>query len=569
MTVHPLAAEVGLEVEEVLRIENPDDAHFDEEADLVIVGLGGAGVAAAVEGLERGLKVIAIDRYEGGGSTAANGGVFYAGGGTVIQKAAGEEDDKEEMLAYLKMEAGDVVSERTLRKFVDESVETVDWILKHGGKFGPGVWKEKSSYPPLDKFLYHPDNSLVASYAKKAKPAARGHRAYGNNKNKAWGLGRFVTEPMTQSALRMGLVFHRHTEARQLIVDGNGRVIGVRALSIPAGTPEAKAFAKYIERASTLLAMLPPSIPMAGATIRLGQYYLKKAQKIEHRARIERRIRAREGVVLSAGGFIMNPQMVERYAPAYTKGMPNGTLGDQGSGIVLGMTAGGATALMDKISSWRFINPPKVWAECPAVNREGKRFVNETLYGSSLGEAIVDFQGGTAWLIYDSDARELAFKQARDPNLVPFQRDVTLLNLAFNAVRAPTIEALAKKIDMDPETLAGTIEEYNGIANSDEPDAFGKEAKEVRPVKEGPFYAMDISIDSKFLPLAVITFGGLQVDEDSGLVLDKTGNPIPGLYAAGRCAVGLASQTYVSGLSFADCYFSGRRAARHAARANA
>jgi 3-oxo-5alpha-steroid 4-dehydrogenase len=79
---------------------------------------------------------------------------------------------------------------------------------------------------------------------------------------------------------------------------------------------------------------------------------------------------------------------------------------------------------------------------------------------------------------------------------------------------------------------------------------------------------MDISSDSKLLPLPVITFGGLRVEESSGLVLDEAGQVIPGLYAAGRTAVGVASRTYVSGLSFADCVFSGRRVARHLARAN-
>ena len=88
------------------------------------------------------------------------------------------------------------------------------------------------------------------------------------------------------------------------------------------------------------------------------------------------------------------------------------------------------------------------------------------------------------------------------------------------------------------------------------------------PIATPPFYGMDISITSKFLPLPVITFGGLRIDERSGMVLDEKGQAIPGLYAAGRTAVGVASNTYVSGLSFADCVFSGRRVARHVARAN-
>ena len=83
-------------------------------------------------------------------------------------------------------------------------------------------------------------------------------------------------------------------------------------------------------------------------------------------------------------------------------------------------------------------------------------------------------------------------------------------------------------------------------------------------MNRGPYYALDISLDSKTLPCAVITFGGLTVDEKTGQVMRDDGSGIPGLYAAGRTAVGIPSNHYVSGLAIADCVFSGRRAARSA-----
>ena len=568
MTMTAKAETLGVDVEDPLILDDVSAHPWDETADLVVVGLGGAGVAAAVEALERGVSVIAVDRFEGGGSTAANGGIFYAGGGTVIQKEAGEDDSPEEMYKYLRMEAGDVVADSTLRKFVDESVGTVDWILHHGAKLNSAVWKKKASYPPLDRFLYHPDNSLVARYRKVAKPAARGHRAHISNGKKAWGVGIGIYNPLRDSALKLGLTFHRMSEARQLVIDGAGRIVGVKILSIPAGSQAARDFTKYIARANHFLAMLPPSLPFASITIGIGNHYLKKAMKIEASSRVTRWIRAREGVLLSTGGFIMNPKMVQHYAPAYAAGMPNGTLGDQGAGIVMGMTAGGSTALMNKISAWRFINPPKAWSDAIVVNGKGERFVDETVYGATLGEHMVDHNGGIGWLIYDASARKQAFKQAFDPILVPFQRDVTLLNLTLNYKKAPTIDALADRIGLDKTTIHATIAAYNRAARGQEPDRFEKEPADMQPIEQGPFYAMDISLASRFLPLPVITFGGLRVEENTGQVLDAAGKPIAGLYAAGRTAVGIASQTYVSGLSYADCVFSGRRAARHVAKAN-
>jgi 3-oxo-5alpha-steroid 4-dehydrogenase len=365
-----------------------------------------------------------------------------------------------------------------------------------------------------------------------------------------------------------GLNFHRYSEARQLARDGTGRVIGVKILSIPAGSSAAAKFGSFIKTADRLLAMLPPTLPFAAITIGLGSWYLRRAAKIEAAHRQERWIRAKEGVLLSTGGFIMNNTMVRHFAPTYATGMPNGTLGDQGQGIMMGAGAGGQLALMDKISAWRFINPPKAWSDAIVVNSKGKRMIDETVYGASLGEQIGDHNGGVGYIIYDKNLRKQAFKQALDPLIVPFQRDITLLNLLFNYKKADSIDELAHRSGIDPLGLIDTVAAYNRGARGEQPDAFGKQMDDMVPIVAPPFYAMDISINSRFLPLPVITFGGLRIDERSGLVLDEAGQTIPGLYAAGRTAVGVASNTYVSGLSFADCVFSGRRVARHIARAN-
>src|SRR5579885_665365 len=560
------ASEWGLHVELPLRLADPDAQAWDETADLVIVGLGGAGVAAALEAVERGLSAIALDHYEGGGSSAANGGVYYAGGSTSIQRQAGEDDSPEAMYHYLKLEVGDLVSDRTLRRFCEESAATFEWLVAHGAKFDARVWKEKTSYPPLDYFLYHPDSSLAAPYARRAKPAARGHRAYAYNGKKAWGLGGAIYQPLREAALKLGLRFHPYAEACQLALDARGRVIGVKALQIPAGTSAARRFARSIAHAAKWFEILPPSFPLAALTYAIGRRYLAKARAIEARARVVRWYRARHGVVLSTGGFVLNTAMLAHYAPRYVRGLPNGTLGDTGAGLLLGASVGGALKRMDRISAWRFINPPKAWAQGLLINARGERFVNETLYGASLGDAIMAQPEGRAWILLDGALRKTALRQARDPQLVPFQRDVARVNLWFNCVRAPTHEALADRLGVDAATLHRTIEEYNCIARGERADPYEKRAEECAVLSQPPYCAIDASIDSRWLPMPIMTVGGLAVDEDSGLVLDDAGTPIAGLYAAGRNAVGVCSNVYVSGLSYADCIFSGRRAARHAAK---
>jgi 3-oxo-5alpha-steroid 4-dehydrogenase len=95
-------------------------------------------------------------------------------------------------------------------------------------------------------------------------------------------------------------------------------------------------------------------------------------------------------------------------------------------------------------------------------------------------------------------------------------------------------------------------------------DTMGKPAEYCTALGEGPYYALDCSADSLMLCPA-LSLGGLKVEEASGQVLAAANMPVGGLYAAGRSAVGVASRSYVSGLSIADCIFSGRRAGRHAA----
>jgi 3-oxo-5alpha-steroid 4-dehydrogenase len=508
---------------------------WSDSAELLIVGFGGAGAAAALEAAERGVQVLALDRYEGGGSSAANGGVFYAGGGTRIQQEAGVEDSPAEMFKYLSIETQGVVSDETLRSFCNDSAATIDWLLAHG--------------------------ALLSS---------RGHRTAVYNAGKAWGLGWGIWKPLAAAAVARGVRFERYTEVRQLVVDRHGAVLGVKALTIPAGSSAARRFARYIRYANKLLELIPPVIPLAAATIALARRYLAAAGRIEAERRVTRYIRARRAVLLSAGGFILNPAMVEHYAPLYRRGLPNGTLGDTGSGIRLGQSAGGAVGCMDRVTGWCNINPPAAWPRGMVVNNSGERICHEGVYGSTLGDAVVRSAGGIAHLIIDERLYRESLKQiGRGAEIVKYQRQVARLNLLFNRKSAATPAALAQAIGVDPRGLTRTIEAYNRAARGEAADALGKIPEEMSPLEQPPFHAIDVSVHSRLFPMPMLTLGGLKVDEHTGQVLGSDGSGISGLYAAGRSAVGVCSNVYMSGLAYADCIFSGRRVGRSVAQAEA
>jgi 3-oxo-5alpha-steroid 4-dehydrogenase len=199
------------------------------------------------------------------------------------------------------------------------------------------------------------------------------------------------------------------------------------------------------------------------------------------------------------------------------------------------------------------------------VDQKGERICDESRYGAALGDAIVR-HGGRAWLLADRATMAEARRQVRGSTLW-FQRLQAWSLLRFGAVCASTLAGVAARAGVDPGGLAATLAAGNAAARDPAaPDPAGKPAAARRAQDQPPYWLIDCSVRPRlFYPAPVLTLGGLRVGPESGQVLRPDGSPIEGLYAPGRSAAGLCSRSYVSGLSLADCIFSGRRAARHAA----
>ena len=122
---------------------------------------------------------------------------------------------------------------------------------------------------------------------------------------------------------------------------------------------------------------------------------------------------------------------------------------------------------------------------------------------------------------------------------------------------------------MNPLTLNATIASYNKDAAKSMDTKFSKTRDYLKPLVSQPFYAINVDMKGNmFWPTPCMSLGGIKVDGSSGQVISReNGQCIAGLYAAGRSAVGIASNKYISGLSLADAVFSGRRAGVHAASA--
>lgn len=545
-TINPVGA--------VLDVGSADEVQWSDASDVVVVGWGGAGASAAIEAREQGAEVLVIDRFSGGGASVLSGGVVYAGGGTRYQKEAGFEDSPEAMTAYLKHEVNGVVSDETLARFSRDSVANLNWLEKQGATFASTMPAYKTSYPTDGMYLYYSGNEVVPAYGNPQlvkKPAPRGHRVVAKGQS-----GATFFAALQKSTLAHGARTLTQARVQRLVREkDSGRVLGVEVMVLPEGDPRTERHKKLDELVAKWRLYQAPR----------AQAGRREAAQIESEIGEKRYIRARKGVVLSTGGYIFNSELLERHAPAYKPGWLTGAAGCDGSGLRLGQSVGGIAQDLNNISAWRFITPPSVWPKGLVVNTKGERFCNEQVYGAKLGYEMMEKQGGQAWLIIDSKLRRQAAWQCLFGGLWAFQSMPALALMYKVAIKGKSVVDLAKKLRMDATVLQLQFDRANAAARGETEDPLGKSQDMRHEFKGGSLFAIDISISQKMFPLAVLSLGGLKVNEDNGAVIDGAGYDIPGLYAAGRTAIGVASSRYVSGLSLADCVFSGRRAGKAAA----
>lgn len=545
-------------IDAALEVASAAELDWSEAADVLVVGWGAAGASAAIEARSEGAEVIVIDRFGGGGASALSGGVVYAGGGTDYQRQAGYSDSPRAMADYLRHEVMGVVSEATLERFCADSVANLQWLEAQGARFAATMPKHKTSYPPDGVFLYYSGNELVPAYADaqanadaRSKPAPRGHRVVAKGQS-----GAALFAALKESTLRVGVRPLTQASVRRLVRErGTGRVLGVELWQLPAGHAQTRRHAEL----DGLIAQW--RLYQAGR----ADAARREQARIEQALARPRFVRARRAVVLSTGGYIYNPALIEQHAPQYRRGWPIGGAGCDGSGLRLGQSLGAAVQQLSNVSGWRFITPPSAWPKGLVLNRRGARFCNEQVYGAKLGHEMVEHQGGKAWLLLDGRLRWAALRQCLFGGLWSFQSLPALLLMFKLAKKARTLDELAARIGADAPTLRAEVAAANAAARGEREDAFGKSPDMRQELKKGPFFAIDISIDQKMFPLATLSLGGLRVNEADGHVRDARGADIAGLFAAGRTAIGLPSSRYISGLSLADCVFSGRRAGRAAA----
>jgi succinate dehydrogenase/fumarate reductase flavoprotein subunit len=472
-----------------------DIKQWDIETDVAVIGFGGAGACAAIEAHDSGLEAIIFELASAsGGSTALSSAEIYMGGngGTRVQKATGWEDTTEDMIAYMSASAGPQADEAKIRNYCENSTAHFDWLVEKGVPFKDSEFKGRAIMAMTDDCVMFTGSEKAYPYNEMAKPCPRGHNLEVEGDNG----GPLFMKIMTENVEKRGIQVEYETRALTLIADEHNHVHGV---------------------------------------------VIRKDQK-------EINIKASKGVILCAGGFVMNEEMLKKYAPQLLRcNAPIGNPGDTGAGIMMGMGVGGAVINMHEGFVTVPYYPPSSLTSGIFINAQGQRFINEDCYHGRVGAHCLQQKGERLYIICSVD-------QYAD------YEKVSYLN-AEVAGTGETVAELEIELNLPEGQLQHTVEFYNRNAENGKDPLFHKTSEWCKPI-EAPFVALDITPGrGAFYPF--FTLGGLDT-LPSGEVLTAGGEVVKGLYAAGRTACGVPRRGagYSSGMSVGDATFTGRMAGK-------
>jgi len=281
-------------------------------------------------------------------------------------------------------------------------------------------------------------------------------------------------------------------------------------------------------------------------------------------------IRARRGVVLAAGGFARNAEMVKLFTPQQARAIPYCGAGNTGDGLRMAWALGAGLADMAHIKGTFGFHPDTgktggrdwskhcVYRGAIAVNKLAQRYVDESKSYKLLGDAVLAQPDAMAYQIFDENVMDTA---TEDAPLFRFREALQLGRL----LTAPTLEALAQRIGLDPAKLTATVERYNGFVRAGRDEDFGRAGLSTTygklvALKRAPWYAYPSTSG------LIATYCGVTIDTDAR-VLNVFGEAIPGLYAAGEMTGGFHGVAYMTGSSLGKCVIFGRIAGRNAAAA--
>ena len=508
---------------------NPDDymAKADKtangetvsyDADVVVIGAGGAGMTAAMTAADAGQKVVILESQAmvGGNSARATGGMNAAK--TVYQdenefdQAAGVEKtlataaekyaDNETITALAKTVSEQWAAYQANPTGYFDSVELMELDTMVGGKGinNPELVKTLCE-GTADAIDWLDENGItlhnVSSFG--GASVKRIHRPV-NEEGKVVSVGAYMIPLLQENCEKRGIDIVLNTTVDTILTDANGAAVGV------SGTDK------------------------DGNTVVVNA----------------------KSVILATGGFGANLDMVTKYKPELAGFMTTNAAGAQGQGIEMATAIGAGTVDMDQIQIH-----PTVEANTAAliteglrgdgailVNANGERFIDEVGTRDVVSAAEIAQPGSYSWLIVDQ-----AMVDASSVIQGYIKKGYTKTGATY--------EELAKELDVDPATFANTMETWNSYVEAKNDPDFGRTSF-ANPLNNGPYYAIKVTAGVHH------TMGGVTINSATE-VLKEDGTVIPGLFAAGEVTGGVHGANRLGGTAVADFVVFGRIAGESAA----
>lgn len=468
------------------------------EADVVVVGLGVAGVSATRSAAESGLNVIAIERC---GEPSARSSQFAAFNTESARMMGIEDVDTAELVNEMMAQTGHRPDFRVLKNWADHCGEAFDW---YAGAYDGLLWQtpEGEKYDAdkdafvVNRNLYKPyefgvDHERVFTGTLSfSTPDKGGHKP--------------IMLANLEKAQATGRVDARfNCRARQLVKDGE-RVAGV-----------------VLEDVTT------------------GEFT---------------QVNAKKGVVLATGGYVRNDELLAYYLPwiynlkdkfsfTYAHMDANGEFTDQGDGMLMGHWAGGhieegphcamAHGDLGKLGVDAFLQ----------LNALGERYINEDLTNDHFGSAILRQPDSTIYQLFDANFPEQAKHMQSSLGAYTAIAPETVDTVdEWTSAKGDTIDELIANLDVSADvaqTMKEQIERYNELCEKGKDEDFGKAAERMFALNTPPFYAIRYEVsggpsdDTHNALRCLVTMSGLSTNQHAQ-VLDANLHVLPGLYAIGN-----------------------------------
>ena len=481
------------------------------DADVVVVGAGGAGMTAAITAAGEGKSVVILESQSmvGGNSVRATGGMNA--GKTVYQdeNEFGESAGVEKTLKTAAEKYADNETITALAKTVSEqwaayqanptgyfdSVELMELDTMIGGKgINDPELVETLCANSADAIDWLDEHGItlhnVSSFG--GASVKRIHRPV-NAEGKTVSVGSYMIPLLQENCEKAGVKMMLDTTATEILTDANGAAVGVKATGA------------------------------SGETVTVNA----------------------KAVVLATGGFGANLDMVVKYKPELKGFMTTNAPGIQGQGIEMAQAIGAATVDMDQIQIH-----PTVEANTAAliteglrgdgavlINEEGKRFIDEVGTRDVVSAAEIAQTGSYSWLVVDQ-----AMVDASSVIQGYIKKGYT--------VTGETYEELGKAMGVDEAAFAETMEKWNGYVEAKNDPDFGRTSF-ANPLNTAPYYAVKVTAGVHH------TMGGLKINANTE-VLNEKGEVIPGLFAAGEVTGGVHGANRLGGNAVADFTVFGR-----------